>query len=377
MIHHYYNSFLLRNHQIVKEDLWVKDGVVIAPQSSADFATDMQGKLISPGWIDLQINGAFGKDFSSDLDAQEIISKKLPEFGVTAYLATIVSSTQEDYLRVIPRLQPQKGELGATLLGIHLEGPFLSHSYSGAHDFRVLRIPKNFSDPESFYGSLNGVKLVTLAPELLGALSWITLLNSKGIVVSAGHTDATFLQMHEAIENGLSAVTHLFNRMRPFDHREPGVIGAALSNDRLFYSLIADGIHVHPVAIDLAWKSHKKGAFLISDGMAGVGLPDGFYMLGRQEVEVINGRAILADKKDTLAGSILTMDVAVRNLIKFTGCPLAEALEAASLRPAEVLGISDRKGSLEVGADADFIVLDANLKVLTTYVAGHVVWNNR
>ena len=354
------NGKILRRHQIVAEDLWVSNGKVIPPQAKANTILDMDGNLIAPGYIDLQVNGGFGVDFTEGLEQLQKVAAGLPRYGVTAFLPTIISTFPEKYRQIIASFYPCQG---ATPLGIHLEGPFLNPEQAGAHQKKYfLEFEKGV---ESCYGPLKNVKMVTLAPELLGAANVIAELNNQGILVSAGHTQASFDEMNQS---GIKLVTHLFNAMGPFHHRAPGVIGAVLTRPELHYTIIADGIHVHPAALKMAWEANPKGLILISDAMVALGEGQGKYRFGGLDVEVEDNRATLAGTK-RIAGSVLTLDTAVRNLSQATGCSIIEAIEAASLKPAKILGLS-QKGHLEFGADADFNILSSGLDVKACYIAG-------
>lgn len=367
-----YNARIIKNHELVEGELWISNGKIVAPQEKADQEIDLHHLILAPGYIDLQINGAFGIDFSNQADQVQVVAHRLPQYGVTSFLPTLVSLHKEDYARLLPHLQPRDGgEHGAHILGIHLEGPFFSPCKCGAHHPHLV-IPFQESI-ENFYGNLEGVKIVTLAPEIPGAMEAIQYLKSKGIIISAGHTNATYSEAKAAFKAGISTTTHLFNAMPPLHHRQPGIVGAVLSDPSIYYSLIADGIHLHPATIKMAWEAQPKGLFLITDAIQALGLPEGIYHLGHMEVEVQKNGAYIPGTK-TIAGSVLSMDAAVRFFQASTGCSLVEAIEAASLKPAQVLGIQDCKGSLQVGADADFIVLDDDLQVQATYVMGQLAW---
>ncbi len=366
----YYNARIVRDHALQAGDLWVADGKIIAPQIKADLEIDVHGLIIAPGYIDLQINGGFGLDFTTQADRVSEVARLLPQYGVTAFLPTVISSSKERYRQALPHLQPKKGGAhGATILGVHLEGPFFHPKQCGAHDPLMIRSFDDSSSIEDFYGSLDGVKIVTLAPEIKGALGAIAHLKQRCIVASVGHSNASYQEMQQAIEAGASLATHLFNAMTPFHHRDPGVIASVLTTPGYFYSIIADGHHLHPAAINLAWRSNPDGLILVTDAMEALGLSDGVYHLGTREVEVQKSKAFLAGAA-TLAGSVLSLDAAVRNLLAYTSCSLVEAIEAASWKPAVILGMQDVKGSLQEGADADFIFLDDDLYVHATCIAG-------
>lgn len=369
----YVNGLVLRGHELKQEDLWVSGGQIVAPQPHADEEVDVHGLIIAPGYIDIQINGGFGCDFSSEPENVDRVAAALPQHGVTAFLPTVISSSPEQYRHALPLLQPRSVQGGASILGIHLEGPFFCPERRGAHGRHHLQ---GFDHPvalEAVYGNLEGVRIVTLAPELPNALPAIQALKSLGILVSAGHTNASYEAMLQGIGAGITLATHLFNAMAPLHHREPGVIGAALTRPEMSYSIIADGVHVHPAAIRLAWQAHPKGIVLITDAIAAMGLSEGSYRLGTEEVVVRKDKAVIAGA-DTIAGSIISMDAAVRFFHQATGCSIVDAIEAASAKPAQLLGIEDKKGTLKIGADADFIVLDKDLHVLACYVAGERVW---
>lgn len=375
MITQFYNAKILREHSIQKEDLWVGDGKIIPPQEKADRQVNGNNLLIAPGYIDLQINGAYGCDFSYNARNLSEVKRKLLQHGVTSFLPTIVSSAQDHYLHLLALFQPcEGGEKGASILGIHLEGPFLNPLYPGAHSSDFFRSFLEFPDPEKFYGSLRGVKMVTLAPELPGAFPFISRLRSHGIIVSAGHTAVPWEQMNEAIDHGVGMATHLFNAMPPLHHRFPGLIGAVLNRPGFFYSLISDGAHLHPVTIRLARRCQPKGLTLVSDATSALGMTQGTYSLGIKKIEVRNCKGYV-EGTETFGGSIQGMDAAVRNFQKFTDCSTIEALEAASLKPAQILGIYPKKGALNIGSDADFVLLNETLDVQACYINGFCGFN--
>lgn len=364
------NAKILIDHEFQEGELWVRGGKIAMPEQFADETIDLGGSFLAPGYLDLQINGAFGVDFSLQPQRVDGVAKEISKYGVTGFLPTIVSSEAEKYNGKFSRLRPRKTE-GAEILGIHLEGPYFSAKYNGAHNPDFLQLA--FEPDQSVYMDLEGVKMITLAPEIPGGIALIRAMKDRGILVSAGHTNATFLEMQDAIDAGVGLVTHLFNAMRPFHHRELGVVGSALIDPGLDYSLIVDGIHILPETVQLAWQLNPKGLFLVTDATAALGLENGAYRLGAAVIEVVDGR-VYAQGTNVLAGSSLSLDQAVRNLCAFTGCSIADAIEAASTKPAKLLGIYPKKGALYVGSDADFIVLDDELYVQATYVNGKQVY---
>lgn len=367
---HFYNAQVLRNHRIERGDLWIADGKVVPPQPKANESIDLHGKLIAPGFIDLQLNGAFGYDITSNPEKAGEIAKRLGQYGVTAFLGTVLSSSPEEYRRILPTLSRQVGKTqGAELLGIHLEGPCFNPLQAKAHRPDRIKACKDFATPLDCYGSMQGVKMVTLAPELPGTLEWIAWLKERGIVISAGHSMATAEEMARAMKAGVGMATHLFNAMGPLHHRQPGMIGTVLNSPGFFYSILADGVHIDPLVLSLAWRCQPRGLLLVSDASAALGLATGSHELAGREVEVNGTKATIAGT-DIIAGGVVGMDRLAANFRKFSGASLVDALEAVSLKPAKVLGIESRKGTLEIGADADFVILGENLGVVECYTRG-------
>lgn len=293
---------------------------------------------------------------------------------MTAFLPTVISSSPERHQSVLPQLQPRTfGKEGATILGIHLEGPFFSPHYAGAHNAKFL-IPIYEGAIESIYGDLEGVRLVTLAPEIPGGTALIQEFKKRGICVSVGHSAATLEQMRAGIKAGIGLATHLFNSMAPYHHRSPAIVGAVLIDPLIPYSLILDGIHLCPESVLLCWHCNPKGLILISDATEALGLPEGHYKLGTLDIEV-HGERVCLSGTSTIAGSNLNLSKAVRLLHSITKCSKAEALSAASARPAKLIQVYPQKGTLEVGADADFIILSDDLEVEATYLGGELAWS--
>jgi N-acetylglucosamine-6-phosphate deacetylase len=330
--------------------------------------------LLCPGFIDLQINGAFGADIGPDPDAIKTLVTRLPTTGVTSFLPTLISSPTERYEEFFDALEEGAVENGARVLGAHLEGPFLAPDRKGAHDPAYLR-PIDLGFLRELLRS-GKVRIMTLAPELPNSLEAIELLLEEGAVASAGHTDATCEEVTRAVDAGLSLGTHLYNAMRPLAHREPGTVGALLTDDRVKVGIIADGVHVHEAALRLAHRAKgSEGLILVTDAMQAAGMPPGDYELGRRKVHLEDGAVRLPD--GTLAGSALTMDEAVRNAVRFLGISPAKAVRMAAETPAAALNL-DGKGQIAVGCDADFVLLDAEGTVLETIVAGETLyeWEN-
>ncbi|KAL2100885.1 hypothetical protein ACEWY4_002646 [Coilia grayii] len=386
------NCRILRDHKIQREDLWVREGKILDPeklffdeQGFADQRIDCNNKIIAPGFIDVQINGGYGVDFSqasSDISGGvSLVGKKILEHGVTSFCPTLVTSPPSVYHQVIPQIKVQNGgPHGAGVIGVHLEGPFISEEKRGAHPPKFLRSFKagGVADLMETYGPLDNVAVVTLAPELENSGPVIQELARRGITVSVGHSMADLSQAEEAVIQGASFITHLFNAMLPFHHRDPGVVGLLTSEKvsqgrRVFYGMIADGIHTHPAALRIAHRAHPTGLVLVTDAVTAMGLPAGRHTLGQQEIDIQGLHAYVAGT-NTLSGSIATMDMCVRHFRQATGCSVEDALEAASLRPAELLRLNHRKGTLDFNTDADFVVLDDALVVQETYIAGEQVW---
>jgi len=330
---------------------------------------------MTPGFIELQINGAFGFDFTEQPESIWQVGCRLPRFGVTTFLPTVVTAPLEKIARAMQVIKsgPPKGYCGAEVLGLHIEGPFLNPAKKGAHNPNYLRLPS----PELVqdWTLANGVRLVTLAPELPGALATISRLSQRGIVVSAGHSMANQSEAEAGIAAGIRWGTHLFNAQPALEHRARNLTGVLLTDDRVGFGIIADGVHVDPLMVKLAWKAKGGHGFtLVTDAMAALGMPAGPARLGDFDVMVDATSARLAD--GTLAGSILTEDAALRNLMQFTGCSLEEALPALTSTPAALLGLADR-GRIETGMRADFVLLDENRHVMATLVNGEVIFERK
>lgn len=334
---------------------------------------DFKEDYISPGFIDIHIHGSIGKDFlDCEYEDLENISLFLAQNGVTGYLPTIVTAPLESMKIATEKIEKyiQNQKVGAKVLGVHLEGPFLNPKYKGAQ--REDCIIKPNLDNLKYLLSPN-LKIMTLAPEVEGAYEIIKYLRENNIIVSAGHTDATLEDVKKATELGLSHITHLFNGMRPLHHREPGIIGAALTEDELSVEVIADGFHLADSILKLVYKTKPKDKIiLVTDAMMAAGLSDGEYSLAGQKVIVKDGKATL--ESGSLAGSTLSMIKAVMNFKEKVGVKLEEAVYIASYSPAKLLGLENKKGSLEVGKDADITIFDKDLNIKMTIVEGKIVY---
>src|SRR5216683_1486920 len=344
-------------------------------------ASDFGGSVMAPGYVDLHIHGSAGYDVMDDsAEALPAIEQLLARHGVTSYFPTTVTAPMDVTLRALERLADavEKRELDlerqnadsqsrALPLGIHLEGPFISHARRGVHP------PENLLAPtlalfEKFWQAARGrIRMMTIAPELEDALEVIAEAALRGVCVGLGQSDADFAATERGIAAGARHATHTFNAMRPLDHRSPGILGAVLTDHRMSADIIADGVHLDPAIVKLfADAKGPQQTVLITDATSATGMPEGRYRLGSFEVDVHDGKCMVDGK---LAGSVLTMDRAVRNLARFAEWDLPQAVAAASQNPARVARIVN-KGALAVGADADFVVLNSEGEVLRSFVGG-------
>jgi N-acetylglucosamine-6-phosphate deacetylase len=341
---------------------------------------DAAGLLVVPGFVDLQCNGAAGVDISTEPERLWEVAAALPRWGVTAWLPTIVSGAAAIRARALAALRsgPPNGRSGgrpfAVPLGLHLEGPFLAPERRGAHPVQHLLPPDPALVTHEGWSRQSGVALVTLAPELPRALDVVRDLAVAGVVVSAGHSSASAEQATAAVEAGVTAVTHLFNAMAPLHHRDPGLVGVALTDERLHVGAIADGLHLHPAAVALAARALGERLCLVTDAVAALGVPAGRVPLGALEAFATDNGVRLAD--GTLAGSDLSLDRAVRNLLAFARVSLPSAVAAVTASPAALLGLDDR-GAIAPGAVGDLVVLDPAGHVVATVIGGRVAFDRR
>ncbi|WP_263384394.1 N-acetylglucosamine-6-phosphate deacetylase [Granulicella arctica] len=328
------------------------DGRIQSVESAAASTDDT---ILTPTFFDIHIHGAVNHDVMEGTpEAFARIGSFLAARGVGHYLATTVTAGIDATLRALEGIATQvelPSHEGATPLGIHLEGPFVSHAKRGVHPPEHI-VPPTIELFDRFQQAARGtIRLITLAPEIPGALDLIRHATAKGVKVSLGHSNATAAETHAAIAAGATSATHTFNAMRPLDHREPGILGVVLDDPTLFAELICDGIHVAPELVRLFYKAKGASrAILVTDGMSATGMPDGTYMLGGFEVEVADGRCMA---NGVLAGSVLTMDRAVANFASFTGAAFAEVTDLASTNPARMLGL-EAQMAIAPGQPANF-----------------------
>ena len=370
----------LPDKKVLYKTLIIEDKVIcdIIPHGykpgSKDKVIDVTGKMVVPGFIDVHTHGAFGKDtVDGTWDAIHTIGRFFAAHGVTSYLPTVGTFTPELIMKAIDNVitcpQPEDG---ARHLGIHVEGPYLNVEHRGAQQKDLIRKP----DAVEFQKWLDTgvVKLITIAPEIEKALEFIDLGVEKDVEFSIGHSGASYEQVVEAADHGLKQATHLYNGMLGIHHRNPGTVGAILTDNRIFAQIITDGIHVHPAMVKLAVMA--KGIsriILITDSIRGTGLCDGNYDYYGQKFTVKDG--IARTPEGGLSGSTLMLDQAIKNMIKFTGMSMNEVLPMATSVPAEAMGWSERRGILKPGADADVTILNDDLIVEKTFVLGKEVFS--
>lgn len=360
-----------------------EDGKIVAVGGEKDVEVpkeakiiDASGKTVAPGFIDTHVHGGGGRDImEASYEAINAVAEFLVSHGTTAFLPTTVSASLDDLLGVAKAVREavEKGTRGAEVLGLNLEGPYINAEKRGAQDLDFVRSPSLHEFKEIFEASNRAIRIVTLAPELDGSRTLMQGLRDLDITISIGHSNATYNEVVDAIEHGARHITHTFNAMRGFHQRELGVVGAALIHDELTAELISDNIHVCPAAMKLLIKTKGTDKIvLVTDAIRASGMADGEYKLGRHNVIVKDGICRL--ESGELAGSTLTMDKAVNNVVKSVGLPLRKAIKMATMNPAKVIDVDEKKGSLEPGKDADIVVIDDEVNIYMTIVNGNLAY---
>ena len=348
-----------------------------APSFEGVETFDAQSFVLLPGFIDIHVHGGVGHEvMDAQTDTFSHLAKFYAEHGCTSFLATTWTDTRERILAALQNVAEHVGAQpdGATILGAHLEGPYLNPEKCGAQNVEQIRRAEHNEALE--FLDTGVIRLLAIAPEYDENHWLIRECVRRGITVSAAHTSATYDQIHSAVAMGLKQTTHTFNAMTGLHHREPGTLGAALTLPEIRCEIIADNIHVHPVAMNLLYRAKgTDGVILITDAVRGAGMPDGEYPIDDRITIVRDGAVRLPD--GTLAGSTLTMEKALYNLMQATNRPLAELWRCSSLNAARAIGVSARKGSLEVGKDADLVLVDTSINVHLTVVEGRVVYQRK
>nr|POF04055.1 n-acetylglucosamine-6-phosphate deacetylase [Quercus suber] len=384
---------LVKGDKLIEEDLWISSvtGRILHAQEvfyehhvAPDHIIDLKGRIIAPGFIDVQLNGAFGFDFSTipnDMsDYQkglEQLNQQLVRTGVTSFLPTLPSQMPAVYHKTLRYLAPsgeaRDASKGAESLGAHCEGPFISPTKQGIHSPEVLRsAPNGFADFAACYGessfpdnsveTRSPITMITAAPEVEGVSSCIYDITKRGIIFSLGHTEADFEQATLALQRGGSMITHVFNAMKPLHHRNPGifgVLGKAEGNERPYFGVISDGIHLHPTTVTIAWNAHPDGFILVTDAMYTAGLPDGTYDWTNGDKWEKKGPLLTRVGTDTIAGSSAMLIECMSNFWTWSHATIPEVIQTVTSTPARMLGLQAVKGTLNAGADADLVVLNA------------------
>ncbi|WP_436953025.1 N-acetylglucosamine-6-phosphate deacetylase [Staphylococcus shinii] len=380
------SKYVIANGRIYTENETIVQGYIIIDNGKiAQIGTgeyqgelttiDLKGQHVLPGFIDIHMHGGYGEDaMDASFEGLKHLSESLLSEGTTSFLATTMTQSDENIIKALKNIVDYQGQQdnlnAASIVGIHLEGPFISEHKVGAQNPAYVQRP-SVAKIQQFQEIANDqIKVMTFAPEVEGARETLAALHDQ-INFSIGHTVATFDEVNEAVAHGAKHVTHLYNAGTAFEHRNPGLSGAAWVNEKLSTESIVDGIHSHPASIKIAYKQKgNKRFFLITDAMRAKGMPDGEYDLGGQNVTVKGSEARLTS--GALAGSILKMNEGLKNLIKFTGASLDDLWRVTSLNQAIALNIEDNKGSIAVGKDADIVVVDDDMHVLTTIKSGEV-----
>ena len=372
-------AFILHQPVVV-----VEDGVIrsistreATPLPAHDTHDDYPDATLSPSFFDIHIHGAVGYDvMDATPEALSAIGRFLATRGVGAYLPTTVTAPGDATLRALAGIAKyirqaaadHSKEKGAQPLGIHLEGPFISHTKRGVHPPHLIQPPNTLSFDKFWEASEGAIRLITIAPEIEGAIELIEHATKLGVRVSLGHSNANTAEAEQGLAAGAVSATHTFNAMRALDHRDPGILGTVLDTDALYAELICDGIHVHPALVRLFWKAKGRNrAVLVTDGMSATGMPEGEYLLGGLSVTVKDGRCT---HNGVLAGSVLTLDQAVRNFRAFTSASLEDTLRLVTANPAALTGFAAEQGAIATGRPAHITVLTASGEVAAIYLRG-------
>lgn len=375
--------YLSAQGEFVEGNIFIEDGIIKSITKKINFLChyqsrggqieilDLKGKYLIPGLVDIHTHGAIGYDISIATPSQiSKLSRYYSHRGITSFLPTIITSSSQDRMNALRNIRQahEMGSSGASIEGVHLEGPFINSKRRGTHNPNWITSPK-FSDFDQYKDILGDLKIhITVAPEIENCLEFIRYVAHRGGSIGIGHTDGDYQMTLQAIEAGASIFTHLFNAMRAPHHREPGVVGAALASQAMV-EIIADGIHIHPAMVKTTIKA--KGydkVVLVTDSMHAAGLGEGKYDFGGFEVEIKGG---VAKKQDgTIAGSLINLMDGVRNVVGFAEIPLEEAVAMATINPARVLGLDHIIGSIEVGKRADLVAIDDDIKVHRVFCRG-------
>jgi N-acetylglucosamine-6-phosphate deacetylase len=368
--------------EISDAGILIRDGVIEAVGARADLALPAGAIEIKatdqtavPGFIDVHIHGAGGRDvMEGDDEALSTVARTVAKHGTTSMVATTVTAAPDDIIRSVEGIahfitnQHRSEDPRAEVVGIHYEGPFISTARRGVHPKEWITLPNRDLLDRMVTAAAGNARILTIAPELLGAMPCIDAARNDGIVVAMGHTDATYEQARAAMAHGAHHAVHVYNAMRPFSHRDSGVIGAVLTSPEVSAELIADGVHVEEAAMRLLLQAKGPNCvILVSDGISATGMPDGQYSLGKFDVNVVNG--VARNSEGNLAGSTLTLDRALRNIVRM-GWSLSDTVKMLTANPAKLLGLEFKKGALRTGADADIVLLNEALEVTNVWARG-------